>query len=418
MADPRRSGGARFIKDERLSQVWFCRRAYQCRRRLSRRCAGLHPVRLDDHRGKTLRAQVQVGLCQRSARSGRADRRSRHVQERDFEARQGRTALRSAQGFWRLLSLRAAQAGAALLSGVQKARRGRGRRRARQDPRERVQRIENHAHAYAPVGLPPYYDVVRSATARSSRRTTSMASRPRRNAPPQRAEAQEHVWNEVWKRRILYFATVGATLWLVIFPLVSSAQRADEYYSRLRWVSDLVRFIGGFLPKFASTWIDGYARAPFWFVVMVLLLTGLMAWSSTGRLAHSKSHEFDLAADTGCAPRAFPTISSIGCAATGSISASMKGLKHRFAPLFFAVLFVYLGLSVGSHISFDMSGCRGTDLHRPRQGPHRPAGDQAEGQRRPGSSRSTCPTSAPRPASSSRPMARAITSRSTNHAVG
>ena len=95
-----------------------------------------------------------------------------------------------------------------------------------------------------------------------------------------RAEAQEHVWNEIWKRRILYFATVGATLWLVVFPLVSSAQRADEYYSRLRWVSDLVRFIGGFLPGFASTWINGYARAPFWFVVMVLLLAGLMYLST------------------------------------------------------------------------------------------------------------------------------------------
>ena len=26
-----------------------------------------------------------------------------------------------------------------------------------------------------------------------------------------RAEAQEHVWNEIWKRRMVYFATVGAT---------------------------------------------------------------------------------------------------------------------------------------------------------------------------------------------------------------
>jgi hypothetical protein len=28
-------------------------------------------------------------------------------------------------------------------------------------------------------------------------------------AAAQRAHAQEHVWNEVWKRRITYFATVG-----------------------------------------------------------------------------------------------------------------------------------------------------------------------------------------------------------------
>ena len=83
-------------------------------------------------------------------------------------------------------------------------------------------------HAYAPVGLPPYYDVVRERDGaiitpdQYGFETTPHAA--------DRAEAQEHVWNEVWKRRILYFATVGATIWLVIFPLVSSAQRADEYY--------------------------------------------------------------------------------------------------------------------------------------------------------------------------------------------
>ena len=81
--------------------------------------------------------QVQVGL--RRAADPDHDRRSRHVQERDFEARQGRTALRSAQGSWRLLPLRAAQAGAALLSGDSKAGRRRGRGRARQDSRKRLQ---------------------------------------------------------------------------------------------------------------------------------------------------------------------------------------------------------------------------------------------------------------------------------------
>src|SRR5712675_1922693 len=116
-----------------------CRRAYQCRRRLSRRRAGLYPVRLDDHRGQALRTQVQVGLCQSAAQSRSHDRRSRHLQECDFEAGQGRAALRPAQGPRRLLSLRAAQAGPALLPGIQKAGRRRGRGRTRQDPRERVQ---------------------------------------------------------------------------------------------------------------------------------------------------------------------------------------------------------------------------------------------------------------------------------------
>jgi hypothetical protein len=153
-------------------------------------------------------------------------------------------------------------------------------------------RIENHAHAYAPVGLPPYYRVVKEdgEIVSPDKFRIAPAAEPFETsaAAAQRALAQEHVWNEVWKRRIAYFATVGATLWLLLFPLVSGAQRYDEYTSPIRWVSDFVRFVGGFLPDFASTWIDGYARAPGWFLVLAGLVSGLLYVSSriAGRTAN------------------------------------------------------------------------------------------------------------------------------------
>src|SRR5262249_41580636 len=69
-------------------------------------------------------------------------------------------------------------------------------------------RISNRAHAYAPIGLPPVYDVVKDngeiVTADRYGFETSEAAK-------KRADAQEHVWNEIWKRRVVYFATVGAT---------------------------------------------------------------------------------------------------------------------------------------------------------------------------------------------------------------
>jgi hypothetical protein len=77
-----------------------------------------------------------------------------------------------------------------------------------------------------------------------------------------RTETQEHVWNEIWKRRLVYFATVGATAWLLLYPLARSLPPSDEYISRIRWVSDIIRVVGGFLPGFAQTWINGYARSP------------------------------------------------------------------------------------------------------------------------------------------------------------
>jgi uncharacterized protein (DUF2235 family) len=218
-------------------------------------------------------------------------------------------------------------------------------------------RIENYAHAYAPVGLPPYYDVVLESGEIVSpdkfRIAPATAPFETSKAAAQRALTQEHVWNEVWKRRIAYFATAGATLWLVIFPLVSSAERADEYYSRLRWVSDLVRFIGGFLPKFATTWIDGYARAPFWFVVMVSLLAGLLILST--RIASRTSNLMgSIWRKTPAAPSGLPDNWIYGLRSSKAYIAFHVGLKNKIAPAFFAALFLYLGLSVLSHVLFNV----------------------------------------------------------------
>jgi uncharacterized protein (DUF2235 family) len=211
-------------------------------------------------------------------------------------------------------------------------------------------RIKNYAHAYAPVGLPPYYDVVKDNGEIVS---PDQCSYETSKAAANRGAAQEHVWNEIWKRRILYFATVGATIWLLVFPLVSSAQRADEYYSRLRWVSDLLRFVGGFLPGFASTWINGYARAPFWFAVMAALLTGLMLWSSRVS-SHTSNLMGSIWRKTPSAPSGLPDNWIYRLRSSPKYIAFHEGLKRRIAPALFAALFVYLGLSILSHVSFDV----------------------------------------------------------------
>jgi hypothetical protein len=218
-------------------------------------------------------------------------------------------------------------------------------------------RIENHAQAYAPIGLPPCYDVVKDdgEIISPDKFSIANATSPLESsaAAEQRALAQEHVWNWVWARRIAYFATVGATLWLVSFPLVSSAQRADEFYSRLRWVSDLVRFLGGFLPKFASTWIDGYARAPFWFAAMVLLLVVLLS-ASTWIASRTSNLMSSIWRKTPAAPLGLPNDPIYKLRSSKAYIGFHNGLKHTVAPAFFAAVFLYLGLSVASHISFNV----------------------------------------------------------------
>ena len=153
-------------------------------------------------------------------------------------------------------------------------------------------RIDNHAHAYAPVGLPPVYDIVRDNGAIVTPDQYGFETNKDAKA---RADSQEYVWNEIWKRRIVYFATVGATLWLLAFPLLSGAQRADEFKSPIRWVSDIIRIVGSFLPGFASTWVDGYARAPVSFPGSRGPRDLLHLVGNADRVAHLGSHGIDLA---------------------------------------------------------------------------------------------------------------------------
>jgi hypothetical protein len=217
-------------------------------------------------------------------------------------------------------------------------------------------RIENHAHAYAPVGLPPYYRVVKEdgEIVSPDKFRIGPATEPfeASAAAAQRALAQEHVWNEVWKRRIAYFATVGATLWLVLFPLVSGAQRYDEYTSPIRWVSDFVRFVGGFLPGFASTWIDGYARAPGWFLVLAGLVSGLLYVSSriAGRTANLMA---SIWRKTPEAPSGLPDNWIYRLRSSPLYIGFHDHLKRTIAPAFFAVVFFYLGLAVLNHFAYD-----------------------------------------------------------------
>ena len=104
----------------------------------------------------------------------------------------------------------------------QETGRRRGRRRQRQDPRKRLQ-AHREQRACLRAGRPAAAITMSSRKTARSSRPTSIESRPTQShskpmPPRRRAQAQEHVWNEVWKRRIVYFATVGATLWLFVFP--------------------------------------------------------------------------------------------------------------------------------------------------------------------------------------------------------
>lgn len=210
-------------------------------------------------------------------------------------------------------------------------------------------RIQNHAHGYSPIGLPAIYDVVRED---GSIVTPDQYGFESDKAAEARADAQEHVWNEIWKRRILYFATVGATAWLVAFPLISGAGRADEFNSRIRWVSDIIRIVGGFLPGFASTWIDGYARAPWSFLGLVILVAFFTIWGmrTAARITDLMGMIWRTAPS---APSGIPKNFIYKLRSNRLYIAAHDGLKRKWAPAFFALLFAYAGIALVNRMLYN-----------------------------------------------------------------
>ena len=216
-------------------------------------------------------------------------------------------------------------------------------------------RIGNHAHAYAPVGLPPVYDVVKDD---GSIVTPDQYGFETDNNARTRADAQEHIWNEIWKRRIVYFATVAATVWLFAYPLLRSAPRSDEYSSPIRWVSDIIRIIGSFLPGFAETWINGFARSPGQFVLLLLLVVGL-TWLGARIASRISNRMGAIWRGIPVAPPGLPNNWIYRLRSNQYYIALHEGLKRKWAPAFFAVLFVYLGITFASHLLYNVQDIAG-----------------------------------------------------------
>ncbi|ANW05137.1 DUF2235 domain-containing protein [Bradyrhizobium icense] len=145
-------------------------------------------------------------------------------------------------------------------------------------------RVSVDAHLYAPVSLPPVYEILTyDERIVAPDKLTVPPGRPKYESPAsarQREFTQEHVvGSSIWRRRIIYFLTVIASLYLLTYPLTSTAPAAAEFTTPLRPLSDLIRMVGLALPGAASRWINAYAREPLWFVLCASLVA-LLLWLS------------------------------------------------------------------------------------------------------------------------------------------
>lgn len=156
-----------------------------------------------------------------------------------------------------------------------------------------VARIANGTDRYAPIALPERFTVIpperhgENAPQATSDGSPSAATAPAplvdpgmraRLADPdaahRRGGAMERIWDLVWRRRLLYFATLSLTLALVTMPLWMRPEWAAPLWSDGRnWVGGIIRLAGTYLPQFTRGVVESFAANSFW---SVLLLTGIL----------------------------------------------------------------------------------------------------------------------------------------------
>ena len=220
-------------------------------------------------------------------------------------------------------------------------------------------RMHNNAQLYAPKGLPARYEVVTDGgEVLTLDQTPPGRAKPYEDAEQAKARFnfQKQVWNTVWWRRIVYFMTVAVSLYLVGFPLLKALPVSAEFESPLRWLSDVVRVIGAYLPPAATPWRDGYARDPGRFIVVSLVLAGMLLWGSwlAARIQSWMGFYWQKSLNSQLADPGEPKDLIYRVRTSPVYVAIHAGLKKSVAPAFFAFLFVYLGLALTSHVLFNI----------------------------------------------------------------
>jgi uncharacterized protein (DUF2235 family) len=218
-----------------------------------------------------------------------------------------------------------------------------------------MDRIRGGNDGYAAIVLPEKYRIVGNDGTITA--NTGVAE----PAAALRAVRQEKVWDWVWARRVVYFLTVFASLFLVGLPVIEKWRPGRGPASLAEVVVPVIDLVAAFVPSFAKPWLDAFRNSPGRFLFGVVLV-GLLMYAGGWIQGHIR----DLMRRiwrTPDAPAIGPGGFVYGLRSAGPYRAFFYLLKHWilpaiFAAIIFAVL-VFAGFSLLNRISFaafDLAG--------------------------------------------------------------
>lgn len=146
-----------------------------------------------------------------------------------------------------------------------------------------LRRIRIGQDAYAPIVLPPEFDVLH-LDGRIEDGACYLGIDKQKQQQQKYAADRERVFNLVWRKRLVYFGTLAFTFVLLLLPLWSDVDR-QACTSRLCVLSPLIRALDVALPDMLSGWTRWYSTHPGHFVALALPVA-LGLWLG-GRLQRS-----------------------------------------------------------------------------------------------------------------------------------
>jgi uncharacterized protein (DUF2235 family) len=214
-------------------------------------------------------------------------------------------------------------------------------------------RIQSECNPYAPIGLSSSYSLVMDNSEILAPQNNPYESAATAAA---RYAAQQRIWNFVWLRRIVYFLTVAASYHLLAFFWFHEQIPEHEFDSSVRLVSEFVRLVESFLPRpVVHWWTDAYAASPEWFLGGIVAVAILIGGSSIGsHISSAMRLDWITRGTNSGVPDTALHRGILAFRTSDTYQAALWALKWWILPALSAVFLIWLGFVTASHLLFNV----------------------------------------------------------------
>ncbi len=155
-------------------------------------------------------------------------------------------------------------------------------------------RVVQAGDSYAPINVPGRYEVVDCAVQPSASELANKPGKETEEESTRRFDQQRYIWNKVSGRQYLYYGTLSAMLYFIVFPFIIYSSESKEtldvavhdYLEPVLGVfSYLIRAIPHLLGEVSGvsmvkSWTSKYEGYPFVFTFGIISIAFLLVWSS------------------------------------------------------------------------------------------------------------------------------------------